>query len=311
LAGLPQAELEFKEIGNRAIRRYIQAVDTSLGARIIHSVNGRLKVAAFLVLPTIFLEYKKEIKDDPKASFSKLIREIGPEVLQVVADVISPFGASDWYTLFSGQEIITGKNVKGWDRWSRGLWGMAGATGDLVGVFSVGAGSIASRSIMAGLRGIGKADKIKDALKILPKVRELGGTLGWKNLFQAITDFKSGKETALSALKVTSKVANTAAILNSGTQLIGGIAYQMFYAGPDDRDPGVDAGSLAKDDAEEPKGVQARTEGAKNFFVGAFQKSKAELQKGETFVEDEKQKIVKATHGKVDALKEHIPGLAA
>ena len=234
-ADLGKEAIEFEKLTGKEMTKFINGIDESLLGKVIKSTKGRLKFAAILAVPMFFLE-KRAIKEkNPQIETLELCEELGKDTLQLIADIAAPFGVSDWYTLFSGEEYITSKKVKGWERWSRGIWGVASTTADAVAILTGGASSATERAIATSMRAAGKAEKIEKAIASVPRIVEVAGKMGWKNFFNTIKD--AGKSPgAIKALQKTSKYA----YVGGGMATIGGIGYDLIYEGPAVGDAGIE-----------------------------------------------------------------------
>ena len=117
-------------------------------------------------------------------------KEFGWDVLQIIADVLSPFGASDWYTVATGKELFTGKEAGTWNRLTRVVFGAYNLGSDALAAIGGGAtvevggaGGAAiygtSNTIEGALRAAGKGPEVIAAAKaIVPEVQGLAKALG-------------------------------------------------------------------------------------------------------------------------------------
>ncbi len=163
----------------------------ALKGRIINNYKTKGKIALAIAIPKMAYDIYS-VKDQFKekmldGELRALIKEVGLDTLQLILDIMSPLGSTDWYTAISGKEILTGKKVEGWDRWSRLVYGTYSLTSDIVAAFAsvptAGAGGAAvyggANILEAGLRAAGKSDDlIKTAQKLIPKITELAQNSG-------------------------------------------------------------------------------------------------------------------------------------
>lgn len=192
----------------------VRGIVREVGSR----ATGKLQIA--FGVAQIVLEVK-EVRDQDKEKFVQMkiqewITEIGPDVLQIVLDVLSPFGLSDWYTVFQGKELITGEDVGTWGRVTRGVFGtynfttdVLAAVGGAVTAEAAGAGGAAvygtSNTIETILRGAGKSPEVIAAVrKILPEVSTLAKDLGgYKELLSTVRKVSQKGMVAVTAIDLS------------------------------------------------------------------------------------------------------------
>ncbi|MBI4994031.1 hypothetical protein HZC21_00075 [Candidatus Peregrinibacteria bacterium] len=209
-------------------------------AKFVRSKVGRVGVVGLLLVPAIYCKYKDIKEKNPEIEFAALMKELGLDSVQILADVCPfTFGASDWYTVSSGKELITGREVHGWDRYSRIIWGVCGTLLDAATVLpAIDVVGAPANAIMRVGRMAGKMREAKKIIGMWPRIKRVAETLGgWKTFAKHLADFKAGKgfAKAAPALRMGATVAPRAA----ATVMIGGIAYNAIYTmGEDANDPG-------------------------------------------------------------------------
>lgn len=161
---------------------------------VLREVGGRGKFAVVLGTAHVVYKYYEATEEDKEMHIERelmeIMKEIGPETLQLVLDILSPYGLSDWYTVFSGKGLITQKEVSGWERVTRVVFGSYNLTTDLIatvgGAVTVEAGGAGGAAIYGGanvveaaLRAAGKSPALIAAVnKILPKIAVMGREAG-------------------------------------------------------------------------------------------------------------------------------------
>jgi hypothetical protein len=103
----------------------------------------------------------------------------GDAVKQGTVDVLPFIGTySDWYSVFSGQELVTKRHLGVGDRILRGVFGTAGLVCDiasLAGVGFIGRGVFSSlragRGVMEGVRLARAAEKAEEAARLVKAAR--------------------------------------------------------------------------------------------------------------------------------------------
>lgn len=161
---------------------------------VLREVGGRGKFAVVLGTAHVVYKYYEATEEDKEMHIERelmeIMKEIGPETLQLVLDILSPYGLSDWYTVFSGKGLITQKEVSGWERATRVVFGSYNLATDLIatvgGAVTVKAGGAGGAAIYGGanvveaaLRAAGKSPAlIATVNKILPKIAVMGREAG-------------------------------------------------------------------------------------------------------------------------------------
>lgn len=185
---------------------------TSLGIKaVLSEVKGRGKLASGigLVVGSATVVYEMyEASEEGKVALAdieigEILKQVGPETLELVLDVLSPFGVTDWYALVSGKGIITGRDLSGWERASRAVFGtyslvtdslaLAAAVGTAPAAGTGGAAVYAGENaieaaVRVALKGAGKSPEIIALMqKLLPRLTELAKEVGgYKDLLLRI-----------------------------------------------------------------------------------------------------------------------------
>jgi len=198
--------------------------------RLIKSAKGKSLFVGVALAITMFGGREKISEKLENGELLKLLKEFGPETLQLLLHIMAPFGVTDFYSAISGETMLTGKKLSFGDRVGHALWGVAGVAGDTLAIVTGGTSSVIMRSIKAGLKGAGKSDKIAKAMKAIPKITELAGKMGWKNLVKTVSSPK-----AIKALKTTKYSGYGLAIGHTvyETDLISYLGQKLIYTGPD------------------------------------------------------------------------------
>lgn len=222
---------------------------------IMREMKGRGKFAIAFGVATIAWEYY-EIKQQEKADHIRkeigdIAKTIGLDTLQIVIDVLSPFGISDWYTVISGKECITGNKVGTGARIERAVFGVYNAVTDALAVLAtpetagVGGAAIygAENVIEASLRAAGKGPAIYKTVKtIIPRIVTLAKEVGgFKNLYKIVKSEKTLE--AIQVLRKTKKVAgatrNIALAVDVGKAAFAG--YELVFDTKDQPEFIIDA----------------------------------------------------------------------
>jgi len=199
---------------------------------------GKIGVMGLLFGTTLFCE-KRAIKEkNPAVETSELFSTLGMETLQLLADVCPfTFGASDWYTVWTGKESVTRHEVKGWDRYSRIIWGTFGALLDGASLIpAVDIAAIPASAIVKTARATGRIGASKKLIEAWPKIKEVAEKVGgWKKLSEHLQDYiKAGgkpEKMAHAAEMIRTAVPRAAAAV-----IIGGITYNAVYTMGEDTD---------------------------------------------------------------------------
>ncbi len=165
---------------------------------ILKEVGGRGKIA--LVIGSAYVVYQtyeankegKEMLVD--GELSEIASQIGWETLELVLDVLSPFGLTDWYSAISGKGIITGRELSGWERGTRVVFGtyslvtdalaVAAAVGTAPAAGTGGAAVYAGENaieaaVRVALKGAGKGPEIIELTrKLLPRLSQMAESVG-------------------------------------------------------------------------------------------------------------------------------------
>lgn len=252
---------EFDELWNRAV---LGRSGGSGVTRVLRSSKGRLKLGGILLVPTLYMQYrdmeKEAAAEGAELELLQIISELGPEAVQLVADIASPFGVTDWYTVWTGKEAITGKEVDMRHRVSRFIWGTFAGVSDTVMAVGVatswtgvgaGAAGIAgggSRMIRAS-RALARAGASKRVIDKFPRIMEIMRQLGPKKFYETLSGVRSGREAIevgravgqggiRTGLRLT-EIAAGRAMCADLALTVGGTAYQAVF-GHDIEDPGFE-----------------------------------------------------------------------
>lgn len=177
--------------------------------KFIKSPRGRIGIMGLLLIPSLYGEYHNIKEKNPEVEVLELWKELGPSAGQLLLDVCPlTFGVSDWYTLWTGKELVTRKKVTGWERGSRVIWGTLGALLDtatvIPGVNVVGA---PSNAIMRAARAVGRLSEGKKLINMWPKIQAVAERVGgWKKFAQHLQNMRSatGKAKVGEALRAAS-----------------------------------------------------------------------------------------------------------
>lgn len=199
--------------------------------------GAKIGVLGLLMAPGL-VAHAREIRErDPEMGFLRLMAELGPSTGQLLLDVVPVGGTfSDFYTVWTGQEVISRRKVRGWDRYSRVIWGSIGALFDVALIFPVldiagGAGEVVTRLARLGIRGA-EARKI---VRLWPKIKNVAERLGgWKKFAEHLKNYRGGA-TRIDRLRATRGMAITAGTRLAGSVMVGEIAYNAFYSGGEDQ----------------------------------------------------------------------------
>lgn len=192
----------------------VRGVMREVGSRATGKVQLVFGVAA------IGLEYL-QANDEQKEAYAagKVYswgQEFGLDVVQIIADILSPFGASDWYTVATGKEFFTGEDASTWNRITRVIFGAYNLSTDTLAAIGgaataevAGAGGAAvygtSNTIEGALRAAGKSEKVIAAAKaIIPEVQGLAKALGgYQELFRVMKNVAGKGMIGVAGVEVT------------------------------------------------------------------------------------------------------------
>lgn len=198
-------------------------------------------ILGLCLAPSIYGKYKDIKETNPDIAFYDLMADLGLEAGQLLADVCPfTFGASDWYTVWTGKEVVTKRDVKGWNRYSRVIWGTLGALLDTATLIpAINVGGAPANAIMRAARAANKAAEGRKIIRAWPRIKSVAERLGgWKKFAQHLKDFKAGK--GMDKARATAGMVRTAAPRVAATVLIGEVAYGAVYTMDDDaNDPGI------------------------------------------------------------------------
>lgn len=228
-AGLKEASKTMSPDEAKAFKELVtKELTHAKGIRgIAREMKGRGKFALVFGVANVVLESyevsKKSNEERIQKEIIDIAGEIGLDTLQIVLDVMSPFGISDWYTVFWGKEALTGKEATTSERITRGLFGTYNLVADALAVAGgvvtaegAGAGGAAiyagENAVEIALRSASKSKLIYGTVqKLMPKIALLAKDAGgYKNLFKIVKSEKMTK--ALELMQKTKKVTGTAMI---------------------------------------------------------------------------------------------------
>lgn len=225
----------------KAFREWVRAEGTTGFTKFIK--NPRLHtvgVAGLCLAPAMYFKIKDIKEANPEIGLYQLLKELGPDCLQLLADVCPfTFGASDWYTVKSGKEYFTQRNVQGFDRYGRIIWGSLGALLDAASLIpAVDLAGAPANAIMRVARLGGKAKEAGRIIKMWPRIKAAAEAVGgWKKFAEHLKAFKSGK--GIAKLAPAARMVQTAAPRLMATAMVGGITYNAVYSmGEDTTDKG-------------------------------------------------------------------------
>lgn len=149
-------------------------------------LKSRGKFAVVFGIANVVIESYQLTQENKEAIVKKelmeMVKEVGLDTVQIILDILCPFGLSDWYTVVTGEEVLTGKEVSGWSRAGRAVFGTYNVATDLIavagGVVTAPAGAegaiavatvadAAEGAARLALKGAGKAP---DIIKRIPEI---------------------------------------------------------------------------------------------------------------------------------------------
>lgn len=170
---------------------------------------------------------------DPQKEWYSILAELGPDALQLIYELLMPFGLGNFDNMISGEERFTDKKVEGFvDRYAiNGLFGAIGFVAD--GATLLSGGTLLPVALAAKLATKAKkgAQGVRLVQKALPRIAAVIEKVGIKNAFQWTEDFvKSGGKTAEALTKVSGAL-NVVGLATGGI-MIGNVAYAAVYSKP-------------------------------------------------------------------------------
>lgn len=212
--------------------------------KIVRNRMGGIGVMGLLMAPGLYFQYKEIKESNPAVQAGELMKELGLEAGQMLADVMPlTFGASDWYTLSTGEELITGRKVKGWDKYSHAIWGTMGALLDAATVVpAVDLVGAPANGIMRLARASGKAAEGRKIIKLWPRIKGVAEKLGgWKKFGEYMAEYRKGASRMDKVRAVGGMVKVAAPRLGFASYYLGGKAYKAIYTmGDDAKEAGID-----------------------------------------------------------------------
>jgi hypothetical protein len=192
---------------------------------VMREVKGRGVYALVFGVANVVWDIYKVTEEEKEAHVQReaaaIAKEIGLDTFQVVADILSPFGVSDWYTAIEGKEFFTGKDAGVTQRVVSVAFGTYNLVSDTLaaigGVATAEVGGAGGGAIYAGekaietpLRAAGKSAEIIAAAKaILPRImtlaKESGGFGELLKILKSASTLKM-----LEGLKTAKKVSGAA-----------------------------------------------------------------------------------------------------
>jgi hypothetical protein len=214
----------------------LEGTESSFTTKLAKGLKGRAKMMV-LMSSLMFATDQLIHKNDVDRDFNQIMGELGPEFGQLLVDVLPFVGtASNYYSAFSGREIVTNRDVSGgWDRTSNVIWGTVGLAGDAVTVLGAvpsGGTSIAANALLRLTAIASKGGRMgKLAEKTIarwPKIIEIAERMGgWKNFTDKAFKFRESANGAkvLKGLKSIEKVGMVSGTLMLGTGLYTNLRY--------------------------------------------------------------------------------------
>jgi hypothetical protein len=218
-----------------SLLRLIEGGEGRLLTHVVKGAQGRLKMMA--VMGTLLFATDTLIhKDDPERDLAKMMTELGPDLKQMLLDILPVAGTfSLYYSAFTGRQLIaTEHDVSGaWDRATNVIWGTVSLAGDALAVLTaVPTGGLSVDADVA-IRLTKMAEEgskpAKQLLRDWPRIQKIAEQMGgWKNFASKVAEYlKMDKAALVKNMRTFEKaglVAGTAAI-------VGGIAVPHLYYG--------------------------------------------------------------------------------
>lgn len=207
--------------------------------RFMRSMRNTMILQTVLLTPILYLKYRDIVADNPEAELAEIARELGPEVLQFVAEIVSPFGYTQWSAIWTGKELFTDRKLGGLDYLSNGLWGTyfaathALATAGFVftlpagGVLGEGSGAVTT-ALATGLKGMGKANMIAKVYAKLPRITSLFQRIGFSNIPGVLQKIMTGTK----AIQKTAMAGGLVTAAGTLVYSLGGVAGRYLYGAP-------------------------------------------------------------------------------
>lgn len=223
-----------------------QAHESTYLTKVTKGVKGRAVVvvalASLMVATDILFQ-----KEDSERELDELLSELGPDVAQLLVDVLPGVGTYSVYrTAVTGQEWVSGREMEGWARWSNYIWGTVSLAADALTVLAfVPSGSLSLEANVGGrlalmaARGSTKAKKLSAAWPRITKLAEKLG--GWDELLRAAHRFLKHADESSRMVKGL-KTAQGVGLASGLAVTAGGLTYDLVYA-QEDGDTGFEMAS--------------------------------------------------------------------
>jgi len=219
----------------RQLTRVLEGTESSLSTKLSKGVKGRAKMMV-LMASLMFATDQIIHRNDTDRDFSQMMAELGPDFGQLLVDVLPFVGTfSNYYSAFSGREIVTKKDVSGtWDRTSNVIWGTVGLAGDALTVLSAipsGGSSIGANAVLrltkAAKGGSGVAAK---TLKMWPKIERIAERMGgWRKFADKVSKFNTIEKRGSKVIKGLRTVQTVGMVAGTG-MLATGLYVNLRYA---------------------------------------------------------------------------------
>ncbi len=216
----------------RQIKNILEATDGTMTTRLVKSAKGRMKLMAVMA-GLMFATDALIHKDDPERELITMMQELGPDLGQLIVDVIPGVGTvSNFYAAIAGKESVSGKDVSGAsDRASNVAWGVVGLAGDILTVLGSvpSAGTSVAGNVFLRLTKAAKGGS-KTAVKLIemwPRFEKLAEKMGgFKKLAEKILKYTHENKSVIGkGLRTTERVSMAA-----GTALLaGGVGYHLYF----------------------------------------------------------------------------------
>ena len=226
---------------------------------------GRVGIMTGLLALPLYFQYDEIQEKNPDIEFKKLVDELGLSAVQLLADVMPfTFGASDWYTLTTGKELVTKKEVTGFDRYSRLAWGTFGALLDAATIIpAVDVVGAPANAIMRTARAAGRAGEGAKLIRMWPRIAKVADAVGGWSKFGEYLKAYAQAGGKWEKVKAVAGMTRTAVPRAMAATMAGSIAY-VYTVGPDaanDYGEALPADLVAEIEAEtKPTNMQHQSE---------------------------------------------------
>ncbi len=214
------------------IRNVLEGAEGRFATRLMKGAKGRMKLMAVMA-GLMFTTDALVHRNDPEREFSALMNELGPDLGQLLVDVLPGVGTvSNFWSAIAGKEMVSGRDVSGaGERAGNVAWGIVGLAGDalmVLGSVPSGGTSVAA-NVFLRLTKAAKGGS-KTAIKMIelwPRFEKLAEKMGgFKNLADKMLKFtRENKGAIAKTLRTTEKVS-----MATGTALlVGGVGYHLYF----------------------------------------------------------------------------------